>query len=310
MLYAGVLVAAFLLASLGSFWLAVRPPRLAIPLRPADYRLAVEDVVIRADDGVRLAGWFLPRPGAPAVVLLHGYPAEKADLLPLATALAPEFATLLVDQRYFGQSEGAATTLGFRERGDLRRVLDFLDGRGAPAIGVFGFSLGGAVALLTAAEDPRIDAIAAYAPFADLRTLGRELYGWMWLARYPFVEAILLWSRLVFGADISRPSPLEAAARVTVPVLLVHSRQDEQIPFAHAERLRAALTANRRAEFDVMPRGRHGELPAGFEGRLAGFFRRALASRPGGVEGNTPRVPLPTGGVEGNPARVPLPTDS
>src|SRR5437764_1374469 len=62
-----------------------------------------------ADDGVRLAGWFLPRPGAPAVVLLHGYPAEKADLLPLATALAPEFATLLVDQRYFGQSESAAT---------------------------------------------------------------------------------------------------------------------------------------------------------------------------------------------------------
>jgi len=120
---------------------------------------------------------------------------------------------------------------------------------------------------------------------------------------------MLLWSRLAFGADISRPSPLEAAARLTVPVLLVHSRQDEQIPFAHAERLRAALTANRRAEFDVMARGRHGELPAGFEGRLAGFFRRALASRTGGVEGNPARVPLPTE-VEGNPARVPLPTDS
>jgi pimeloyl-ACP methyl ester carboxylesterase len=275
-LYAALVLAAFLLASLGSFWLAVRPPRLAIPLRPEDYRLKVETVSIRADDGVRLAGWFVPRPGAPAIVMLHGYPAEKADLLPLATALAPEFATLLVDQRYFGDSEGRATTLGFRERQDLKRIVDFVEARGAPAVGVFGFSLGGAVALLTAAEDARIRAIAAYAPFADLRALGHELYGWMWLGRYPFVEAMLLWSRVVFGSDISRPTPAEAAARLTVPVLLVHSRQDEQIPFRHAERLRAALASNAHAEFEFMERGRHGELPAGFEERLARFFRRAL----------------------------------
>ena len=280
-LYAVLVLAAFLLASLGSFWLAVRPPRIAIPLSPEDYRLPVEPVRIRADDGVRLAGWFVPRPGAPAIVLLHGYPAEKADLLPIATALAPQFATLLVDLRYFGDSEGRATTLGYRERQDVKRIVDFLESRGAPAVGVFGFSLGGAVALLTAAEDPRIRAVAAYAPFADLEALGHELYAWMWLGRYPFVAAMLGWSRLAFGADISRPSPAEAAARLRVPVLLVHSRQDEQISFRHAERLRAALAANARAEFEFMERGRHGELPAGFEGRLARFFHRALTAPTG-----------------------------
>ena len=278
LLYAGALVLILVVVSLASFWLAVRPPRLAIPVHPADYRLAVENVTILAEDGTRLAGWFMPRPGAPAVVLLHGYPAEKADLLPIASALAPEFATLLVDQRYFGDSEGRATTLGFRERGDLRRMLDFLEARGATAVGVFGFSLGGAVALLTAAEDARVRAVVAYAPFADLRVLGHELYGWMWLARYPFVEAMLLWSRLLFGADITRPSPAQAAARLGVPVLLVHSRQDEQIPFRHAERLQAALAGNRRAEFEFMVRGRHGELPRGFEPRLAAFFRHSLGS--------------------------------
>ena len=274
---AALLLGLFLLVSLGSFWLAVRPPRLTIPLRPEDYRLAVEAVTIRADDGVRLAGWFVARPGAPAVVLLHGYPAEKADLLPLAAALAPEFATLLVDQRYFGQSDGGATTLGFRERGDLKRVLDFVEARGATRVGVFGLSLGGAVALLTAAEDPRIRAVVAYAPFADLKVLAHELYGWMSIVRYPFVDAMLVWSWLVFGADITRPSPVEAAARLTRPVWLLHSRQDEQIPFAHAERLRAALAGNRQAEFEFMARGRHGELPANFESRLARFFRRALS---------------------------------
>ena len=276
-LWAVVLVSVVLLASFAGLVFAVRPPRVTVTLRPADYRLAVERVVIPTDDGLRLSGWYIAKAGAPALILLHGYPAEKADLLPLASALAPQFAMLLVDQRYFGSSEGRATTLGFRERDDLKRMIDFLESRGATSVGVFGFSLGGAVAMLTAAEDPRIKAIVAYAPFADLRVLGQEVYRWMWVARYPFVEAMLLWSRVLFGADISRPTPAEAASRLAVPILLVHSRRDEQISFRHAERLRTALANNPKAEFDFMDRGRHGEMPVGFEGKLRGFFRRALS---------------------------------
>ncbi|MBI2159354.1 MAG: alpha/beta hydrolase, partial [Candidatus Rokubacteria bacterium] len=64
----------------------------------------------------------------------------------------------------------------------------------------------------------------------------------------------------------------EAAARLTIPVWLIASREDEQIPFRHAERLRAALATNPRAEFEYMARGRHGELPQDFEARLARFF--------------------------------------
>src|SRR5437867_6624889 len=271
-LYAGILLVALLVVSLASFWLAVRPPRLAIALRPDDYRLAVESVTIRAQDGVRLAGWFTPRPGAPAIVLLHGYPAEKADLLPIAAALAPEFATLLLDQRYFGRSGGRATTLGLRERRDLRRAIDFLAARGFDQVGVFGLSLGGAVALLAAAEDPRIRAVAAYAPFADLRSLGYELYGWLWYLKYPFVGLLRGWSLLFFGHDLTTVSPERAAAAIAVPVLLVASREDEQIPFEHAERLRRALAGNPRSEFVFTDRGRHGELPRGFDASLARFF--------------------------------------
>jgi pimeloyl-ACP methyl ester carboxylesterase len=270
--WALAVAAGFLLASLASFWLAVRPPRLVIPYAPRDFRLSVEEVTIVTDDGLRLAGWLAPRPGAPAVILLHGYPAEKADMLPLAAALAPRFTVLLYDQRYFGRSEGRATTLGFRERADLRRAVDLLAARGFAPVGVFGFSLGGAVALLAAAEDPRIRAVAAYAPFADLRLLGEELYAWLWLAKRPFVGMLRVWSRAAFGADITRPSPEEVAARLTIPVLLVASRDDEQIPFAHAERLRAALAGNPRAEFDLDARGRHGALGPDFAARLERFF--------------------------------------
>ena len=86
-------------------------------------------------------------------------------------------------------------------------MVDFLESRGTTSVGVFGFSLGGAVALLTAAEDPRIRAIVAYAPFADLRVLGQDLYGWMSVGRYPFVEGMLLWSASCSAPTSRDPRP-------------------------------------------------------------------------------------------------------
>jgi dipeptidyl aminopeptidase/acylaminoacyl peptidase len=276
-----VLVAcgALLALSAWTFLMAIRPPRLVIPGTPAEYRLAAESVTLRAADGVALAAWLVPaapaRPEAPVVVLLHGYPASKSDLLPIAGALHPQLAVLLVDFRYFGESGGRATTLGHRERADLRAAVDFLVARGHTRIGVFGYSLGGAVALLGAAEDARIRAVAAWAPFADLRLLGRDVYAIFGPLKYPLVELMILWSRLFLGADITRPSPESAAARLTIPVQITASRHDEQIPFAHAERLQRALASNARAEFHIGS-GLHNDRARGFEAGLAAFFAKAL----------------------------------
>ena len=275
----GVAVAcgAVILLSLWIFWMAVRPPRLAIPGTPQDYRLPAEDLTIMTADGVRLAAWLIPAPerDAPAVVVLHGYPANKADLLPIAGALNARFTVLLVDFRSFGNSGGRVTTLGFRERADLRAAVDTLARRGHTRIGVFGYSLGGAVALLGAAEDPRIRAVAAWAPFADLRVLARELYATFWVLKYPFVELMVLWGRLFLGGDITRPAPETAAARLTIPVQIWASRDDDQIPFPHAERLQRALAANPRTEFEF-GRGLHNERADHFERRLIEFFAKSL----------------------------------
>ena len=283
LLYAGIAAGVFVVLSVVSFWLAVRPPRLTIPLAPADFKLAVEELAIPTSDGLRLSAWLAVRGGAPAIVLLHGYPAEKADMLPLAAALARRFTVLLIDLRYFGKSEGRVTTLGFRERDDLSRAIDVLTRRGIGRVGVFGFSLGGTIAITAAVDEPRIGAVAAYSPFADLRVLAHGLYAWMGPLRYPFVGLMRLWSRLFLGADVTTFSPLAAAARLSIPVYLIASRDDEQIPFVHVERLRAALAANPRAEYEFMDRGRHGVMAPDVEQRLERFFLRALAP---GAEGS------------------------
>ena len=272
-----VACAVTLLLSLWGFYVAVRPPRLAIPSLPADYRLKAEDLTITTSDGIKLAAWLIPSTVAdtPCIVLLHGHPANKADLLPIAATLHARFMVLLLDFRYFGGSEGRATTLGFRERRDLRATVDALERRGIRRIGVFGYSLGGAVALLGAAEDPRIRAVAAWAPFADLRVLARDLYWMFWVMKYPFVELMVLWGRLFFGADLTRPSPEMAAGRLTIPVQIWVSRNDDHIPFAHAERLQRALSGNPLAEFRI-GQGMHNERVEGFERALLDFFARTL----------------------------------
>jgi pimeloyl-ACP methyl ester carboxylesterase len=275
-LVALLLVGGFVLAGLLTFGLAVRPPPLAIDLRPSDVGLAVDAVSIRTADELQLSAWVAARPGRPAVILLHGYPADKRDLLPLAAALHRHFTVLLLDLRYFGQSEGRVTTLGHRERDDLKRTVDVLEARGLGPVGVFGFSFGGAVALLTAAEDRRIRAVAAYAAFADLRALGRDLYWYLWLLREPLVGLMRWWSWCLLGVDITRPSPEEAAGRLAVPVLLIHSRGDEQIPFHHAERLARALAGNPGAQFVFTDEGYHGGLGAELQERLTRFFLVSL----------------------------------
>jgi pimeloyl-ACP methyl ester carboxylesterase len=266
----------FVALSLVSFWMAVRPPRMTIPATPGDFKLAVEEIRIATSDGLRLSAWLVARPGTPAIVLLHGYPAEKTDMLPLAAALSRRFTVLLVDLRYFGGSEGGVTTLGFRERDDLRRAVDALARRGHDRIGVFGFSLGGAIAIGAAVDEPRIGAVAAYSPFSDLRTLAHELYAWMGPLRYPFVGLMRLWSRLFLGVDVTASPPVAAAARLSIPVYLIASRDDQQIPFHHAERLREALAGNPRAEYEFMDRGPHGLMAPAVEERLEHFFLRAL----------------------------------
>jgi hypothetical protein len=281
LVFAVMACAGVLAVSLWSFWFTVRPPRIVVPGVPRDYRLPSEDVVVVTADGVKLAAWYVPaatkRPAAetPVVVLLHGYPASKADLLPIAGALHPHVATLLVDQRYFGASEGHATTLGHHERGDLIRMVDRLAARGHTRIGVFGYSLGGSVALLGAADDPRIRAVVAWAPFSDLRVLGRDVYRIFWLLKYPLVELMVLWGRVFLGIDITRPSPEMAAARLTIPVLIAASRDDEQIPFAHSERLQRAMAGNPRAEFSF-GRGFHNDRADDFDRRLVEFFVKHL----------------------------------
>lgn len=268
----------FVMISLAQFVLVIIPPKMTAPLIPEDLSLPREDVSFKTKDGLTLTGWLIEPSEAPprALIFLHSYPFDKTDLLPLAQELYPDFSFLLFDLRSFGGSGGRYTTFGIKERADVQAAASLLESRGYEDIGVFGYSLGGAVAIVAAAEEPLIDAVASYAAFSDIILLGKETFAGLRLLSEPFVSLLSVWARPLFGAWPSDISPENAARHIGIPILIIHAKTDTVVPFLHAERLKDALKKNPRAEFYFPERGAHGELPKEAPSLLRDFFNRTL----------------------------------
>jgi len=194
---------------------------------PADFGLAFEPVVLETADGVRLAAWFLParHPGGGVVLVCHGNAGTIADRLGLASLfLETGRAVLLFDYRGYGASDGRPSEQGlYRDAEAAWAHLVERRGFEPGEVAVYGESLGGAVAIELARRRP-VGRVVAEAAFTSLADLGAELYRWLpvrWLASERFDNAAKV-------------------GELTVPLLLVHSREDEIVPFAHALRLLAA----------------------------------------------------------------------
>lgn len=267
----------FILLSLVGFWVTIRPPKITSSITPADLGLKYEDVSFTTTDGLRLRGWFIPNKAekAKTIILLHGYPADKGDILPALSFLSRNYNLLLFDFRYLGESEGRISTAGAKETGDLLAAIRFLKSRGKEELGVWGFSLGGAVALMTAKKAPEIKAIVAESSYAQLDLMARELY------RIPVLKYLLayitgLWSKIILGINLKDISPAESVKGLDLPILIVHSKNDRVIPFNHAVLLQETLKDNLMAEFWFEENLAHGELGGEYQKRIEEFFDKNL----------------------------------
>ena len=176
--------------------------------------------------GEELHGWFVPAPQARGVVLFfHGNAgniSHRLDYLRMFRELG--FSVLIFDYRGFGKSSGEPSEIGTYQ--DAEAAWNYLveTRRVAPSsIVLFGESLGGAVAAWLAARvKPR--AMIITSTFTSLPDLGAKLY--------PLFPV-----RLLVRHEYNTRKYLQAA---TCPVLIVHSREDEIVPFEHGEQLYAA----------------------------------------------------------------------
>ncbi|MCH7605435.1 alpha/beta fold hydrolase [Patescibacteria group bacterium] len=272
-----VILLFFVIVSLYGFYIAIRPPKIHSPATPADFGLDFETITMETDDGVAIKGWFIPQPNTDKIIIaLHGYPADKGDILPSLVFLHQDFNLLLFDFRYFGQSDGFYSTVGAREIYDLFAAVEFAKERGFTKIGIWGFSMGGAVALMGASKTSEIKAVVSDSSYASLSLLVKEPYRNLAFLKYPLAFFTGLWSKIFLGISIDEVSPAKKVMGMKIPILLIHSSGDKVIPFSHALLLKEALKDNPSAEFWFQEEIRHGEFQKEYEIRIREFFQRNL----------------------------------
>jgi alpha-beta hydrolase superfamily lysophospholipase len=217
-----------------------------------------ENVTLTGDGGIRLQGWIF-RSTAPrrrgTVIYLHGVSDSRGSSVGIARHLtARGFDVLAYDSRAHGQSGGDVCTYGFLEKRDLVRALDQLPG-GAPFV-LLGNSMGAAIALQAAAEEPRIAAVVAISTFSDLRTAASQRAPFF-ASRANIDEAFRL-AEAQGHFKVDDASPVAAAPRIACPVLLIHGADDGETPPAHSHRVYQALREPKR--LILVPGAKHGNV--------------------------------------------------
>lgn len=266
-----------LVLSLWGFYLAIRPFKITSSVTPMNYNIPFEDISFKTKDNINLAGWFIPskKPHAKTIILLHGYPADKGDILPSTLFLQKNYNLLYFDFRYLGKSGGHYSTLGKNEILDLKAAIDYLHTRHIDEAGVFGFSLGAAVALMTAPSTPEIKAIVADSSYANLNLMVYNYYS-IPLIKYPLGALTRLWALIFLGIDLESVSPALAAEKIKIPVLLIHSKTDRVIPFTNAVLIRKSLSENKNKQIMFLENTEHGEHFEQYSSVIEKFYNNYL----------------------------------
>lgn len=256
---------------------------------PSDFHLAYEEVTFPSrDDRVPLRGWYLPAPpDRRCIILIQGEEHHRNSPGIRALALGRDlvargFSVLLFDFRGRGESGGGRNSAGDRERWDVLGALDHVAARGIPVehIGLVGFSLGAAVAVLVAAREPRVPAIVCDSGFLDhMPSLEGVPFYWFFLPPW-FSVPIVLAGRLFFGADFSQVRPIKVVARIAPrPIFFIHGEDDHVIPAQETEELYRA-SGNAANPLWIVPGTGHvrcySQQPEEYVARVADFFQRHL----------------------------------
>jgi len=225
-----------------------------------------KDVWLTTADGLRLHAWYFPGrsdTGGFVFLLCHGNGGNISHRLDQYDALLRlGVAVLAFEYRGYGQSDGSPGEEGTYR--DAEAAFDWLTEQGfSPGrIIAHGESLGGGVAAELALRRP-VGALVLQSTFTSVPDLGAELFPWL---------PVRTLGTIRYDTHSKLP-------RIRVPVLVLHSRADTIIPFAHGERLWAA--ANEPVWLREL-NGDHNDSLAvdreAFSGAVAEFIEQVLKS--------------------------------
>jgi len=218
-------------------------PARAIAGDPAQLDLQYRDVHFSARDGVRLHGWLISGRVPTTLLYSHGNAGNIGDRVPIARLLVDQLGVgvFMYDYRGYGRSEGAPSETGLASDVRAARSALLREGVAAEHVVYFGRSLGAAVTVDLAVEQPA-RAVVLESPFTSVPAMANSVL--------PGIGRLFH----------TRWDSLAKIGKLQAPLLILHGDADEVIHYAEGQALFAA--ARGRKTFFTIRGGRHYQMEA------------------------------------------------
>ena len=196
------------------------------------------------EEEIDLRGWWIPHDNARATVIwVHGIDGTRAGNMEfLASLYKEEYSVFMFDLRGHGESDKVPIGGGAYEHRDLLGAIAFTKVKAADMpIVLGGTSLGGAIVLMTASQDPLIKGVIVDGAFANIVSLIRQetadrtpIPSW---AAGILQPGLIMMGKLFKDADVSKVAPVEYVGDIQYPIAIIHCKSGKRIPFSHAEEI-------------------------------------------------------------------------
>ncbi|HEX2780094.1 MAG TPA: alpha/beta fold hydrolase [Gemmatimonadaceae bacterium] len=252
-----------------------RAETLGLPTTPFE--------VERPDGRIRGALLHGASGAAPTVIVTHGWQSHASDMLAYAEPLLHAgYHVALFDTLGHGESDATEFVSARHFTEDLLAVWRWASARSEtqPGIALAGHSLGGTAALLAAAEGAREGLVPrAIVTIGSPSDPVKGTEEWLAAKGYPaalMMKAVYRFWRPIIVWEPERLKPVERAAEIRVPVLVLHGTHDRQIGTHHARRLAEAIPG---ARLELLEGADHWTMPKhpGFAPAIVEFLNSAFA---------------------------------
>ncbi len=222
----------------------LQPGRVHLDSEPTSFSENFDRISIPITEADSIRGFlFKPVNDAPKaiIILIHGIGGAKEHFFPLAAKLTHNgYGAIALDNRAHGESDGQFVTYGFKEKADISRIVKYLKLKYPfTKVGVWGSSMGGAIALQALETDTDIDFGIVESTFT---TLEQIVYDYQ--KRYSggiglrfLTDYVLDQAGKIAQFDPKQVSPINSVKNISQPIFLAHGDQDKRITYRYGEQL-------------------------------------------------------------------------
>jgi hypothetical protein len=223
-----------------------------------------ETVSVTSDDGLKLSGEYYENAGSHKwVIVVHGYRSNHTRVAHFSQRYYAEgYQVLAPDLRACGDSEGEYVGMGWPDRLDMLKWIDWILEKDTEAkIVLHGVSMGAATVMMTAGEDTP-DAVKVFVEDCGYTSVwdifSSELKLRFNLPEFPVLYSANAMARLKAGYRFGEASAIEQVKKCDKPMLFIHGTLDDFVPYYMQDMLYEAKPGDNKKEIIAEGAG-HGE---------------------------------------------------